>query len=124
MECEQLSAEWNRVSISLGLTPGQIASIRHDHSNDCFSCWSEALNQWLKQKHSTDLYGKPSWRTLLRAVANVDKALFKRLAEEHTGMTNNSYPHCLCLGGGGDGVHKVPWPEQNICMYKPLWIDS
>ena len=88
------------MSISLGLTPGQIASIRRNNPNDCFSCWSEALYQWIKQDYDTDLYGEPSWRTLLKAVAEFDKLLFERLAKEHTGMETNSYLCSLSVSGG------------------------
>ena len=48
-------------------------------------CWSEALKDWIRQNYNTGKYGLPSWRTLLEGVANVNMALFKKLAAEHPG---------------------------------------
>ncbi|MCG8626966.1 MAG: hypothetical protein MJE68_33820, partial [Proteobacteria bacterium] len=45
--------------------------------------WSEALNQWIKQNYSTQRFGLPSWRSLLKAVATMDRRLCKDLAAKH-----------------------------------------
>ena len=42
-----------------------------------------SLGEWIKQNYNTEKYGLPSWRTLLSAIAEVDKRLFKQLAAAH-----------------------------------------
>ena len=83
IECTSLSAEWEKVSGYLGLSFNVIDSIKKDHPNDSTGCWNDALKQWIQQKYSTKSFGKPSWKTLLKAVIQVDKRLFQSLAVKH-----------------------------------------
>ena len=89
IECKSLATRWKELSISLGLSYDVIDNIKG--SGDNYLCWSEALNHWIKQNYNTDTFGRPSWRSLLKAVAEIDKLLFKRLAEKYSqsGM-------CMC----------------------------
>jgi hypothetical protein len=57
------------------------ASCRRDN-RDSKACLRKALFEWIKQNYSTKKYGLPSWKTLLEPVAEVDKHLFKKLAEK------------------------------------------
>ena len=86
IECKSLAAKWEQLSIYLGLSCDVIDNIKG--SGDNYHCWSEALKHWIRQNYNTETFGKPTWRSLLRAVAEVDKLLFERLAEKHsqTGM--------------------------------------
>ena len=86
IECKSLAAKWEQLSIYLGLSCDVIDNIKG--SGDNYHCWSEALKHWIRQNYNTETFGKPSWQSLLRAVAEVDKLLFERLAEKHsqTGM--------------------------------------
>ena len=52
-------------------------------TGDCYQRWSQALNQWIRQNYKAEMFGVPSWRTLLKAIAEVDKRKFKKLAEDH-----------------------------------------
>ena len=83
MECSALAGQWGRLGSFLGLDPSSIAIIRENNPRDQTSCFSEAISQWIKQNYNTARYGMPSWRTLLRAVAMVDKLLFQKLAIKH-----------------------------------------
>ena len=90
METKKLAANWERISICLGLSFDLIDStIRVAGDSHC--CWSEALKQWIKQNYKTKKYGKPSWRTLLKAVAEVDKTKFKHLAIIHQGKLRSRW---------------------------------
>ena len=88
-ECKSLAARWKEFSISLGLSCDVIDDIKS--SGDNFNCWSKVLEHWIKQNYNTETFGRPSWRSLLKTVAKVDKLLFKTLAAEHSqsGM-------CIC----------------------------
>ena len=39
--------------------------------------------QWILQEYNTEKYGSPSWRSLVRAISMVDKALSNKLAQAH-----------------------------------------
>ena len=86
IECKSLAAKWEQLSIYLGLSCEVVDNIKG--SGDNYHCWSEALKHWIRQNYNTETFSKPTWRSLLRAVAEVDKLLFERLAEKHsqTGM--------------------------------------
>ena len=81
IECRPLAAKWRDLSIYLGLPHDVIDNIKG--SGDNYHCWSEALNQWIRRNYNTERFGVPSWRSLLGAVAEVDKLQFKRLVEKH-----------------------------------------
>ena len=85
IECKSLSGDWEKVSAYLGLSFKLIDIIKRDNPRDSSGCWNEALKQWIKQNYNAELFGRPSWRSLLRAVAEVDKHQFQKLAAEHQG---------------------------------------
>ena len=88
VECGSLAAKWEQLSACLGLAKADIDRIRENRPRDSAGCWSEALSQWIKQNYSTQRFGLPSWRSLLSAVALVDKRLCRELANKHPlGMT-------------------------------------
>ena len=88
-DCRSLSAKWEILSAYLGLTQSTIDTIKHDYSGNTLGCWNKALSEWIKQSYNADRYGKPSWRTLLRAVVTVDKLLFDKLRRKHPGKWIN-----------------------------------
>lgn len=93
LECSSLAAKWDQLSGYLGLSMGTIETIIKSHPYDTSGCWNEALKLWIKQNYNTEKYGVPSWRTLLKAIAMVDKLLFKKLADNH--QLEGTSPHIL-----------------------------
>ena len=85
IECSSLAAKWEQLSGYLGLSSRLIDSIKGNNSNDNSVCWNNALKHWILQNYKTEKFGSPSWKTLLRAVAGVDKLLFRMLAPKHQG---------------------------------------
>ena len=53
VECGSLAAKWEQLSACLGLAKADIDRIRESRPRDIAGCWSEALNQWIKQNYST-----------------------------------------------------------------------
>ena len=103
MECSSLSAKWEHLSGYLGLSISLIDSIKGNSPGDVDYCWSESLKHWIRQNYKTEIFGLLSWRTLLKAVARVDKLLFKKLSDTHQGITISLImtlymSHPLCLG--------------------------
>ena len=84
-ECNSLASKWQELSTYLGLTPSIIDRIKSDFSGNCLGCLIEALKEWIKMNYDTQTYGKPSWKTLLKAIAKIDKLRFTTLATEHQG---------------------------------------
>ena len=82
-ECRSLSASWHDLSIYLGLAVDDLERIMKDHCTDSKTCLKKALHEWINQNYSTARYGLPSWRTLLKAVAEMDRYLFKKLAVKY-----------------------------------------
>ena len=88
METAALAFNWEELVVYVGLPFDLIDNTIRTAKNS----WSEALKQWIKQNYNTKRYGEPSWRTLLKAVAQVNKLQFKKLAASHQGM---SFITCL-----------------------------
>ena len=86
IECSSLAAKWEQLSGYLGLSIRLIDNIKGNHPNNNSACWNDALKHWILQNYKTEKFGSPSWRTLLRAVAEVDKLLFRVLAPKHQGI--------------------------------------
>ena len=84
IECSSLSAKWEELSGYIGLSFRAIEAIQGD-GKDTGNCWNKALKEWICQNYDTEKRHKPSWRTLLRAVAKVDKLFFDTLRRKHLG---------------------------------------
>ena len=84
IECKSLSGNWEKVSGYLGLSFELIETIKRDNPRDSAGCWNEALKHWIKQNYDIKKFGRPSWRSLLKAVAEVDNLLFEKLAAKHS----------------------------------------
>ena len=78
-----LAAKWKQLGGYLGLRIGVMDTIKRDNPNDSSACWSEALQHWIQQDYNTARFGLPSWRTLLEAIAQQNRRVFKTLAEKH-----------------------------------------
>lgn len=84
-ECASLSAKWKQLSVRMGLPSDLIDTIKCNHGDDAEDCWGKALNEWICQNYNTAKFHMPSWRTLLRAIAKVDRLLFHQLRCKHSG---------------------------------------
>ena len=85
-ECRSLAAKWERITGFLGLQASLIDEIKQNRPNDAADCWNDALKQWIAQNYNTVKYGKPSWKTLLKAITKVDRLQAKKLAAQYQGM--------------------------------------
>jgi hypothetical protein len=83
IESHSLSAQWDTIAGFLGLEASKIAEIRRDNPTSSTGCWNSALLEWIC---NTTKFGRPSWRTFLKAVALVNNSQFKKLAADHPGM--------------------------------------
>ena len=85
---EYLAANWDRLAIKLHLSNGDIEVIRKKTPGDDQACLNNTMELWLKENYNTTRFGDPSWKTLVKAVARMDKALAKEIANEHRGIVD------------------------------------
>ena len=90
IECSSLAVKWKELSLYLRLSCDDIDSIKDNNPKDNSGCLCKAMDYWIKQNYDTTRFGLPSWRTLLTAVARVDKRLCKELAIKHQGNSGVS----------------------------------
>ena len=107
--------KWKTLSILLGLPQAKINGIETENLAKTGDCWNKALQEWIDQNYNTNKYPPPSWRSLLKAIAREDYALFKQLAAQHPTQANgtfkytvhhvrNNYHCCFCLLGSNVGA--------------------
>ena len=94
-EVIDLEGKWAKVLAGLRLPHRHQATIKMEHSTDAYSCLQAVLVVWLSKSYDIEKYEPPSWRTLVKAVANPigggDVALAKKIAVKHPGKV------CMCI---------------------------
>ena len=83
---ERLAADWDKLAVYLHLRSDDIKVIRKENPGDTWACLNNTMALWLKENYNTVRFGHPSWRTLIPAVAKMDMALAKEVANEHRGI--------------------------------------
>ena len=58
-------------------------TIEKNNSNDVMRCLQLAMGDWLKLNFNHKRYGRPSWRTLAKAVRKLDGRLLENIVREH-----------------------------------------
>ena len=81
------AVKWETLSGRLGILATKINSIKSENPGNNANCWNKALQEWIGQNYNTTKYPLPSWRTLLKAIAREEYALFKKLAARHSVST-------------------------------------
>ena len=82
-EVETIAPKWNVFGTKLGISPESRESIKKDNG-DVQECLLALLTTWLKRNYNCGRHGNPSWRKLAKAVQSLDKALFQRIAANHS----------------------------------------
>ena len=62
-----MTLEWYDVGLALGLLPRTLDAIQ-TQSADLITCRRTMLVEWLRQKDQVLQKGRPSWRTLVKAL--------------------------------------------------------
>ena len=94
----KLAANARSLGLALGISASKLGTIRSTFINDPEEILTEVLHTWLKQAYDMLKYGRPSWRTLVRAVDNKaggkDPALAMEIADHHlAGMYHRRRKH-------------------------------
>lgn len=80
------TASWHAIGIGLGVGPGILAQIEGKKPIDCMIV---VLTNWLKKNYNVVRFGEPTWRIVVKVVANPaagnDFALASHIAGKHPG---------------------------------------
>ena len=90
-------AEWEEVGLGLRLKPSKISEIKMSHPGDLSGCLRDTVQEWLKKNYNTEKYGDPSWRMIVKAVADFNQGVAKNIATKHPGNgCYHSQVPCFC----------------------------
>ena len=87
-EVLDLAGKWQNMCLALGLhrLADEIAAIYPGCPRDCLR---EVIVRWLRKVHNVECYGPPTWKTLVKAVADEaggeNPALAEQIANRHKG---------------------------------------
>ena len=87
-EVRDLAGRWQDMCFALGLHQwkDEIAKINPENPRGCLR---EVIIRWLRKVHSVNHYGPPTWKTLVKAVADEvggeNPALAEQIANKHKG---------------------------------------
>ena len=92
-EVIDLQGKWTDILAGLRLPPSLRSTIKAEHSTNTRSCLEAVLLAWLSKSYNVVKHGPPSWRTLVKAVADriggADVALALEIAKNHPGKIYN-----------------------------------
>jgi len=78
------AADWHAIGIMLGLDPGILAQFQGEKP---INCMIAVLTNWLRKNYVVVQFGEPTWRIVVKVVANPaggnNFALASRIAGKH-----------------------------------------
>ena len=84
-----LVARWKAIGRGFRIDSGRLDQIQTDNHGDCEECLSGVLTCWLRKNYDVELFGEPTWRTVVkvvaRPVAGNNCALAMTIAGRHSG---------------------------------------
>ena len=84
-----MAGSWEQLAVGLRLPPPKKSLIAIKHCNSPERCLLAVVEEWLKGDYDVEKYGHPSWRLLVRAVADpiggANPALAHSIAAKHSG---------------------------------------
>ena len=86
-EVDQVACKWSSLCRALGLQSHQISKIKAEHLNNPGDCLGAAVDNWLQRNYNYQESGSPTWKMLVKAVADEvggnNNALAERIAKKH-----------------------------------------
>ena len=91
-----VASSWEAIGIGLRIGCGRLETIQKDKAGNSRACLSAMLTCWLQRSYNVERFGEPTWRTVVKVVADPaagdNRALALRIAEQHPG---NCYSRLL-----------------------------
>ena len=89
-ELIEVAHKWKRIGLALRLSLNLLDKIQCENHGDTENCLRDVLTQWLKKAYNTSVFGDPSWKLLVGAVAHRaggnDCALADKIAKKYNGQ--------------------------------------
>ena len=80
---------------------GRLDQIQTDNHGDSEECLSSVLTCWLKRKYDVEMFGEPTWQTVVKVVAHSaagsNRSLALSIAERYSGNRLTVYSGCVCV---------------------------
>ena len=83
IQCKHLRPMWKELGLYLGLPYSFLHELNDKCRGNSSDCLGEVLKYWIDQCYSIEKFGYPSWKTLILAIASIDKDLSHHLAANH-----------------------------------------
>ena len=91
---------WKAIGRGFRIDSGRLDQIQTGNHGDCEECLSGVLTCWLRKNINVELFGEPTWRTVVKVVAHSaagnNCALALSIAGRHPG-NRLLYQVILCL---------------------------
>ena len=88
-EVTLVAVRWKAIGRGLRIDSGRLDVIQEDNPRDSNKCLSEMLTCWLKRSYDVERFGVPTWRAVVKVVAQPaggdNYALALRIARKHQG---------------------------------------
>jgi len=84
-----LVGDWKAIGRGFRIDSGHLDKIQTDNHGDSRECLSGVLTCWLRKNYDVELFGEPTWRTVVKVVAHSaagnNCALALSIAGRHSG---------------------------------------
>ena len=98
-ELQDITSQWKSFGRALHINPSRLEEIKLDNKESAKECLSKTLREFLKKNYDWDKYGEPSWRLIVRAVADRaggnNPGLASELAEKY--RTGEIFTYVCCV---------------------------
>ena len=90
-EMTSVAGSWKAIGIGLRISCGRLETIQNDNAGNSRACLSAMLTCWLQRNYNMERFGEPTWRAVVKVVADSaggdNHALALNIAEQHPGNT-------------------------------------
>lgn len=117
----EIAAKFRSFGRTLGLRASKLNTISKNSPLDAKDALGQVIDKWIEQHYNVELFGLPTWRTLVKAVdlpaGGNNHLLAKRIATDHPGIPQlptilirihgyvfSSYPSKASFGSCGSRV--------------------
>ena len=86
-----MASSWKAIGIGLRIGFGRLKTIQEDKAGNSRACLSEMLTCWLLRNYNVERFGEPTWRAVVKVVADPaagdNYALALNIAGKHSGSS-------------------------------------
>ena len=119
-EVDGLAGRWSDMCLVLGLHSLE-NKIKAEHSKNPSDCLRAVVDKWLQKNYNCERFGSPTWKTLVKAVADplggANIALAENIAKKHISK-------CFSVQFSQQAVTALDIASQAVATIKPLQLSE